>query len=403
MLFLMDFSHRPLSASTLFPCRLTAQNGRVALCALGLVLFLSGQSLFSQGSLTPPGAPAPTMKTLAQIEPRTAITNSGPVTISRPGSYYLTTNITVSFSTGITIATNNVTLDLNGFSIFTTDPSPGSTGIYINNTMHDIHMFNGHITGGITNNGGVFNGPGFYYGVYHAGNSRNVRASSITVSGCLYHGIMLGVGINSMIESCQVDTVGGYGLWATTIRDSSASGCGQSGMYGYTILNCFSSSGSGDPALSGLTVENCYATSTAGDAISAQNALNCNGYCSGSGRALTAASASNCKGYSAANTALFGTVLHNCAGQGGGTGAGILGILAQNCYGNATGSGPGINATVVNNCYAVSVSGSAITGNIVTGSYGSSSSGTGINTTIANSSLGYGSPGVSASFKYNMP
>jgi hypothetical protein len=29
--------------------------------------------LYAQGSLTPPGAPAATMKTLAQIEPRTPI------------------------------------------------------------------------------------------------------------------------------------------------------------------------------------------------------------------------------------------------------------------------------------------------------------------------------------------
>ncbi|MDD4440514.1 MAG: right-handed parallel beta-helix repeat-containing protein [Kiritimatiellia bacterium] len=44
------------------------------------------------GSLTPPGAPGRTMKTLAQVEPRTPI-GSAPVTLSRPGSYYLTTNL----------------------------------------------------------------------------------------------------------------------------------------------------------------------------------------------------------------------------------------------------------------------------------------------------------------------
>jgi hypothetical protein len=41
----------------------------------------------AQGSLTPPpGAPAPTMKTLDQIEARTPI-SSAPFTISAPGSY----------------------------------------------------------------------------------------------------------------------------------------------------------------------------------------------------------------------------------------------------------------------------------------------------------------------------
>jgi len=40
---------------------------------------------YGQGSLTPPGTPAPTMKTLAQIEPRTPISFL-PVTLSQPGS-----------------------------------------------------------------------------------------------------------------------------------------------------------------------------------------------------------------------------------------------------------------------------------------------------------------------------
>jgi hypothetical protein len=58
---------------------------------LALALLLSTlnpplSTLHAQGSLTPPGAPAAMMKTLDQIEPRTAITNSGAVTISAAGS-----------------------------------------------------------------------------------------------------------------------------------------------------------------------------------------------------------------------------------------------------------------------------------------------------------------------------
>lgn len=44
---------------------------------------------YAQGELTPTSAPAPTMKTLAQIEPRIAVQSLGaapPYTITQPGS-----------------------------------------------------------------------------------------------------------------------------------------------------------------------------------------------------------------------------------------------------------------------------------------------------------------------------
>lgn len=69
-------------------------------------------STWAQGGLTPPGAPAATMKTLAQVEPRTPI-SSAPVTLSQPGSYYLTTNVNGT----ITIDSDYVTLDLMGFRV----------------------------------------------------------------------------------------------------------------------------------------------------------------------------------------------------------------------------------------------------------------------------------------------
>jgi hypothetical protein len=72
---------------------------------------------FAQGSLTPPGAPVPTMKTLAQIEARTPI-SSLPFTITNSGSYYLTTNLN-SAGQGITISADNVAIDLSGFGITT--------------------------------------------------------------------------------------------------------------------------------------------------------------------------------------------------------------------------------------------------------------------------------------------
>ncbi|HOM58666.1 MAG TPA: right-handed parallel beta-helix repeat-containing protein [Kiritimatiellia bacterium] len=89
------------------------------LCATvsaGVMIGCCAGTALAQGSLTPPpGAPGPSMKTLAQVEPRTPIMNV-PYTITQPGSYYLTANL-VTTSSGIIISTNDVTVDLMGFSI----------------------------------------------------------------------------------------------------------------------------------------------------------------------------------------------------------------------------------------------------------------------------------------------
>lgn len=69
----------------------------------------------AQGPLTPPGAPGATMRSLDQIEPRTAITNL-PHEISQPGSYYLAGNL-VSAGDGIVVNCDNVTIDLMGFTL----------------------------------------------------------------------------------------------------------------------------------------------------------------------------------------------------------------------------------------------------------------------------------------------
>src|SRR3569623_1854738 len=93
--------------------------------ALPLIAFQT-ESAMGQGSLTPPGAPSPTMKSLDQIAPRTPL-SSLPYVISQPGSYYFTTNL--SGGNGIIIQTNNVTLDLNGFTLQGVNSSV--SGVYI--------------------------------------------------------------------------------------------------------------------------------------------------------------------------------------------------------------------------------------------------------------------------------
>ena len=70
-------------------------------------------AVFARGPLTPLGAPAPTMKALDQVEPRTPISTL-PFTISQGGSYYFTRNLQFNAVSGdaITITAAYETLDL---------------------------------------------------------------------------------------------------------------------------------------------------------------------------------------------------------------------------------------------------------------------------------------------------
>ena len=125
--------------------KLKIQNLGLAILFAGSILNWPYAAARAQGSLTPPGAPGPTMKSLSQIEPRIPI-SALPYSITNPGSYYVTTNLTgTSGFPGISIASDNVTLDLSGFTL---QGVPGSTyGIYTITTFHDVVVRNGTLTG----------------------------------------------------------------------------------------------------------------------------------------------------------------------------------------------------------------------------------------------------------------
>src|SRR5437588_5898173 len=112
----------------------------VTLVCLTLNFHLS--TAFAQGTLTPPGAPAPTMKSLDQIEPRTIITNL-PVTISSRGSYYLTNHVLLTSGFGIAVTVDDVTIDLNGFTL--TGNFVGGTCIVATATIKNLVIRNGTI------------------------------------------------------------------------------------------------------------------------------------------------------------------------------------------------------------------------------------------------------------------
>jgi parallel beta-helix repeat protein len=228
----------------------------MSLKSLAITAFCS-TSLFAQGSLTPPGAPAPSMKTLGQIEPRTAI-DKLPFKVSASGAYYLTGNLSVPAGTnGISIEADHVTIDLSGFTL-KGDPS-SLQGIIAAGARTDITVRNGAIT---TTAGGI-----------DARFSSHAQIEKLRVNSCRDFGIYLGkeavvkdcqandndangiqVGIAGQVISCQANGNLGHGIQGdrnATIRDCLATRNGQTGVVGGDSANVISVSAN-DNSINGI-------------------------------------------------------------------------------------------------------------------------------------------------------
>ncbi len=332
----------------------------IALVAAFDIFIAPPSTVFAQGSLTPPGAPAPTMKSLDQVEPRTPI-SSAPFTLAQPGSYYLTTNLTVSSGNAITIATNGVTLDLNGFTISSTASTATGAGIWLTATLRNINIMNGFIQGGVTNNGsGVYNGPGFLYGICYpstynghafVGYPGNMRVTGVSVWGCLDYGIYLDdgeIGDSTVVESCTVRTIGSYGILAAVVKNSVAVDCGNTGIYGDVVSDCEGQTVNGY-GVYGTVIQNSFGYAVGGDGINAYNAQNCYGT-STSGYGLYAYTAQGCSG-SGSDVGLYVINLAiGCFGQSS-SGTGLYAYNAAFCSGYVY-SGTAIQAYIANGCVA---------------------------------------------------
>lgn len=270
----------------------------VAACGLMISTF----SAFGQGSLTPPGEPAPTMKTLGEVEPRTPITNA-PCTITQSGSYYLTTNLTAgSGQDGITVNADDVTIDLNGFTLTGSGTNSGH-GIYQASSRRNLRVFNGKLVHWLgSSKRGIYaygknsqvehiQAATNYYGIY--------GGSASIISGCsayynLYDGINGGVG--SAISDCSASYNQNYGIRSASgsaisrcsayynkitgisaddgsaISDCSAyynQGDGIWGSYGSIISHCSAYYNTDDGIFSGesAAISDCTASYNVGDGI----------------------------------------------------------------------------------------------------------------------------------------
>ncbi len=169
-------------------------------------------ALSKAGPLNPPaGAVTGTGRTLDEVYNRIATPpavggydgrrpipgGSTPYIIATPGSYVLTGNLTTS-GTAITVSVDNVTIDLNGFTVANTLAS-GQT--FVANTVSNICLRNGRVTGGA-------------YCINFQGVANDCIVEDIQTASALNAGIIFG---NSSSRGCIVRrcTAGNIGSTST--------------------------------------------------------------------------------------------------------------------------------------------------------------------------------------------
>ena len=266
------------------------------------------------GDLNPPGGSVQsTMKTLAEVEPRTPIHAVDlPLTISLPGSYYLAENITTAGG-GITITSDEVTIDLNGFSL------AGGTGagISVPDPHKNITIKNGTVRGWAS--GGIA-----------ATSTTNSRFQDLMLSdnGTTQSQYGLRAGAGCIVTNC-------------TAVGNSGNGIGLSEAA--TIIGCVAVGNATGISLSSGTVTNCSARNNNANGINASGAAVIDG-CSAIG-------STNGDGISAG----VGSVVKNCSAVSNGD-DGITITFGEvrgcTCYSN---DGDGIHAgfdsiIIGNNC-----------------------------------------------------
>ena len=170
------------------------------------------------GPLDPPGAPASTDGVREAGTPISSL----PLVISQPGRYYLTRDLTEPINANaITIQTNDVTVDLHGFTLHGT--AGLGNGVFVSGARTGVRIEHGNIRG-------------FFNGI-DATNATFSRLSDVTVIGngqASFDGSAgVLIGANSVVEDCNVssNTALGIASYGATIRDCLVSNNGNDGVY----------------------------------------------------------------------------------------------------------------------------------------------------------------------------
>lgn len=234
-------------------------NPQLPLC---LTIVLACCWLATAGPLTPPTGP---VTSTGRFGPRSEIDDL-PFTITTPGSYYLTKNLTgMSGQDGITIAADNVTVDLNGFEV------RGAAG-----SGSGVTVPLPEITTVAVKNGTVINWGNNGINLSNASASQIIRIRTQSNGST---GIV--VGKTTTVVGCTSTLNGSNGIatttWGASLLDCVASNNtsrGISATSGATLISRCVASGNGTSGIStadGCTISHCIASNNGDRGISVDN------------------------------------------------------------------------------------------------------------------------------------
>ncbi len=263
---------------------------------------LAFTSLALAGPLSPPVGPvASTSKPIGEIETRIAINSintpgdndASPSVfkITQPGSYYLSSSFSVPNATrGIEITANNVTIDLNGFTI--TGQTGSINAIANSGATDNVSILNGTIQ---SFGGTAVNLSAVAYGrienvTVQNGASDAFRTSiGFIIRNCVARfnaGSGFIVGANTSLDSCSANSnsIDGFNVGSVSVvRNCLASANGGAGFTGVArgiITNCTANQNNqGITVASFSLVTNCNASFNSADGFiisSNSTVLNCN-------------------------------------------------------------------------------------------------------------------------------
>ncbi len=181
----------------------------IALMAASIIAILATRA--GAGPLDPPAPPASTNRNII-FEPASCA--GFPIAISQPGSYTLGSNITMpggcTSKDGIDINANNVTLDLNGFSVI----GLGSAGVGGSGIVAGSGTTNLRLSNGILNS---WAGDGVDFS-----NASSSAIDRVTASGST-NASGFGLGATSVLSECVSN--GNYNGVAALGSNSTVRGC----------------------------------------------------------------------------------------------------------------------------------------------------------------------------------